>query len=287
MALWKRTSRSLYDSERILFLPLDSIRPNPDQPRKTFSQPELEELAASIRSLGILQPLTVCRKGDAWELVAGERRLRAARMAGLQEAPCISIRGDAQSTSFLSLVENLQRQDLDFWEEAMGLRRLIDTFGLSQEETARQLGRSQSSVANKLRLLKLSPEALRVLRDGGCTERHARALLRIPEAQQQEELAGRAVSGHLTVAQLELLVENALKDPPPQKPHRLYIIKDVRIFLNTITRAMDIMRSAGVNAQCSREDGEKDILLTIRIPRHPEEEGTPCLPAPIPAPMPT
>ena len=287
MALWKRTSRSLYDSERILFLPLDSIRPNPDQPRKTFSQPELEELAASIRSLGILQPLTVCRKGDTWELVAGERRLRAARMAGLQEAPCISIRGDAQSTSFLSLVENLQRQDLDFWEEAMGLRRLIDTFGLSQEETARQLGRSQSSVANKLRLLKLSPEALRVLRDGGCTERHARALLRIPEAQQQEELAGRAVSGHLTVAQLELLVENALKDPPPQKPHRLYIIKDVRIFLNTITRAMDIMRSAGVNAQCSREDGEKDILLTIRIPRHPEEEGTPCLPAPIPAPMPT
>ena len=267
MSLWKRPARGLYDSEKLLFLPVDAIVPNPGQPRKVFSQPELEELAASIRSLGLLQPLTVRRREDGWELIAGERRLRAARLAGLSEVPCLSVRADGEASSLLALVENLQRRDLDFWEEALALRKLIDAYGLSQEEAARRLGRSQSAVANKLRLLKLSPETLAVLRDGGCTERHARCLLRLPDGEAQLELARRAAAEGWTVARTEAAVEAARTAPPPKRAKPTFIVKDVRIFLNTITHALDVMRSAGVDAQCQREDGEADILLTIRIPR--------------------
>lgn len=152
--------KGIFDSGRVLFLPVDSILPNPDQPRTLFSQPELEELADSIQSMGILQPLTVRRREGGWELVAGERRLRAAKLAGLREVPCLSIQTDGQSSSLLALVENLQRRDLDFWEEALALRKLIDTYHISQDEAARRLGKSQSAVANKLRLLKLDPAVL-------------------------------------------------------------------------------------------------------------------------------
>ncbi len=279
MALWKRPSRGLYDSEKLLFLSPDSILPNPNQPRRTFDQQELEELAASIRELGLLQPLTVRRTDESWELVAGERRLRASRLAGLTEVPCLCVRADERASSLLALVENLQRRDLDFWEEALALRGLIDTYGLSQEEAARQLGRSQSAVANKLRLLKLTPEALRILRDGGCSERHARALLRLPSSGEQLAIARRVAEEHLTVARTEALVESALAQPPAPSPKPApapkprnkptFVVKDVRLFLNTITHALDVMRSAGVNAQCRREDSEQDILLTIRIPRKP------------------
>ena len=145
-----------FDSTRILFLPVDAIAPNPDQPRRVFAQQELDELAHSIQALGLLQPLTVRRSAQGgWELVAGERRLRAARLAGLQEVPCLSLQIDSQRASLLALVENLQRKDLDFWEEALALEKLISTYHLSQEEAARRIGKSQSAVANKLRLLKL------------------------------------------------------------------------------------------------------------------------------------
>lgn len=159
--------KGMLDSTRVLFLPLASISPNPNQPRKHFSQEELEELADSIRTLGLLQPLTVRRRNGSWELIAGERRLRAAKLAGLEEVPCLSIQADSQSSSLLALVENLQRRDLDFWEEALALRRLIDVYHLSQEDAARRIGKSQSAVANKLRLLKLPPQVLSVLREGG------------------------------------------------------------------------------------------------------------------------
>jgi len=260
--------KGIYDSGRVLHLPVDMIVPNPHQPRSIFSQPELEELADSIRSLGILQPLTVRRKDGQWELVAGERRLRAAKLAGLETVPCLSIRADGQASSLLALVENLQRRDLDFWEEALALRRLTDSFHLSQEEVARRVGKSQSAVANKLRLLKLPEEALTLLRDGGCTERHARALLRLEDSQLQCEIAARAAELNLTVAQTETLVEELLSaqaSVPRKRP--LFLLKDVRLFLNTLTRSLDLMRSAGVDAQFSREDTEDSILLTIQIPR--------------------
>ena len=178
------TKKGLYDSGRVLFLPVEDIAPNPGQPRTQFSQPELEELAGSIRALGLLQPLTVRRGEGGWELVAGERRLRAAKLAGLQQVPCLSVQADGQTSSLFALVENLQRRDLDFWEEALALRRLQGDFALSQEELARRLGKSQSAIANKLRLLKLPQEVLSALRDAGCTERHARSLLRLPDGEQ-------------------------------------------------------------------------------------------------------
>ena len=262
--------KGIYDSGRVLHLPVDMIVPNPHQPRSIFSQPELEELADSIRSLGILQPLTVRRKDGQWELVAGERRLRAAKLAGLETVPCLSIRADGQASSLLALVENLQRRDLDFWEEALALRRLTDSFHLSQEEVARRVGKSQSAVANKLRLLKLSPQALSLLREGGCTERHARALLRLEEDTLQAQAAAKVVEQSLTVAQTEALVE-AILSARPGRRRPTFIVKDVRLFLNTITRGLDLMRSAGVNARCRREDTEEEILLTIHIPRR----GTP------------
>ena len=260
--------KGIFDSGRVLFLPVDSILPNPDQPRTLFSQPELEELADSIQSMGILQPLTVRRREGGWELVAGERRLRAAKLAGLREVPCLSIQTDGQSSSLLALVENLQRRDLDFWEEALALRKLIDTYHISQDEAARRLGKSQSAVANKLRLLKLDPAVLTILREGGCTERHARALLRLEDPAQQREAAQQVTERSLTVAQTESMVEAMLSSPssgPKKKP--TFSVKDVRLFLNTISRSLDLMRSAGVNACCRREDTDEEILLTIHIPR--------------------
>ena len=265
--------KGMLDSTRVLFLPVDDIFPNPDQPRRVFAQGDLEELARSIQALGLLQPLTVRRTEGGWELVAGERRLRAAKLAGLREVPCLSLQIDSQRSSLLALVENLQRKDLDFWEESLALDKLISTYHLSQEEAARRIGKSQSAVANKLRLLKLPREVLEILRDGGATERHARTLLRLEDAQLQLQAAQTVVKQHLTVAQTEALTETLLLPPPPgqpaRRPRRTFVVKDVRLFLNTVQRGLTLMRTAGVNAQCQREDGEEEILLTIRIPRSP------------------
>lgn len=259
--------KGMLDSTRVLFLPVNDIMPNPDQPRKNFPQQSLEELACSIQELGLLQPLTVRRRSDHWELVAGERRLRAAKLAGLQEVPCLSLQIDSQRSSLLALVENLQRRDLDFWEEAMALERLISIYQLSQEEAARRIGKSQSAVANKLRLLKLSPDVLELLRSGGCTERHARALLALNAPALQRQAAEQVIADELTVAQTEQLVQQMLAPPPAKraKVKRTFVVKDVRLFLNTLNRGIALMQSAGVNAQCNREDREGEIFLTIRI----------------------
>ena len=252
--------------DRVLFLPLDAIRPNPDQPRRVFDDAALEELADSIRALGILQPLTVRQTQDGWELVAGERRLRAAALAGLDRVPCLPVRVDSQNSSLLALVENLQRRDLDFLEEALALDRLIRTYCLSQEEVARRIGKSQSAVANKLRLLRLPPRVLAALRQHGLSERHARALLRLENDHRLEQAVDHVAARHLTVAQTEQYIEQLLA-PKKAKPRRAYVIKDVRLFLNSVTRGMTMMRSAGVDACCQRQDTEDAICLTIRIPK--------------------
>ena len=261
------TKKGIFDGGKVLFLPVEDISPNPDQPRRVFSQPELEELAASIRALGVLQPLTVRRREGKWELVAGERRLRAAKLAGLSQVPCLSVQVDSQSSSLLALVENVQRRDLDFWEEALALRQILDTYHLSQEELARRVGRSQSAVANKLRLLKLPDEALALLRAHGATERHARALLRLDSPERQLEAAEQVAARGLTVAQTEALVEQLLGDSPRRRKKPTFILKDVRLFLNTLSRSLELVRSAGVDARCRRQDTDDEILLTIRIPR--------------------
>ena len=261
--------KGLFDQNRILYLPVDAISPNPSQPRQVFSPDDLQALADSIRALGILQPLTVRRCPQGWELIAGERRLRAAQLLGMDQVPCLSVQADYSASSLLALVENLQSRDLVFWEEAQALASFLDTFRLSQEELARRIGKSQSAVANKLRLLKLPPDILQALRDGGCTERHARALLRLEDPALLQKAVEQILADQLTVAQTERLVELLLSPPPEPapKPKRTIILKDVRLFLNTLSRSVDLMRSAGVDAQCQREDSEEEILLTIRIPR--------------------
>ena len=263
-------------SRFIVMLPTDVIYPNPSQPRTQFDPVSLRELSDSIRRYGILQPLAV-RQLDAcrYELIAGERRLRAARMAGVDAVPCILLDVGSRESGLLALIENLQRKDLDFVEEAEGLQRLIETCGMSQEEAARCISRSQSAVANKLRILKLPPALLSDLRRSGLTERHARALLRLPGMEAQYRALEHILRCSLNVAQTEAYIEDLLRGLPPseraEKPKApkkppVVALKDVRIFLNTVTRGLSIMNRSGVNAVCERTEEDGELVLTIRIP---------------------
>ena len=252
----------------IIYLPVGVILPNPHQPRRTFDTGALEELAASIRHHGILQPLTVRRCNGTWELVAGERRLRAAKLAGLKKVPCIPIRIDQQESALLALLENLQRQDLHFLEEADALAALLQNGGMTQEEAAEKLGRSPSAVANKLRLRRLSPACTALILQHHLTERHARALLRLEDEAERLSALRHIAEKELNVAQAERYIESRLQAPPPSAGKRTYIIKDVRLFLNSVDRGLKLIRSAGVDAQSSREDTEDAILLTLRIPKN-------------------
>ena len=256
-------------STRVQYIPLGRIRPNPQQPRRSVDEEGLAELAASIRSCGILQPLTVRRAGEGYELVAGERRLRAARIAGLREVPCLVAQVGEEDSALLALMENLQRRDLDCWEEAQAIARLISRYGLSQEEAARRLGRAQPTVANKLRLLRLPEDVRALLRENGLTERHARALLRLQDPEVQRRAAGDMVRRGMNVAQAEAYVEKLLQSAQvtPPRGRSTYIIKDVRLFLNSVDRGLHLMRQAGVDAGGNRQDTDREILLTIRIPK--------------------
>jgi len=256
----------------IVWLPAEDIAPNPVQPRRLFDEKALEELSESIKSYGILNPLTVRCRGGRIELVAGERRLRAAKMAGLEEVPCILLDVNMEDASLIALVENLQRRDLDFIEEAVGLSRLIRMFGMSQEEAARRIGKSQSAVANKLRLLKLPRDVLENLRSYGLSERHGRALLRLTDPNAQRMALEYIAANSLTVAATEEYIEALVAAPaaePPDKPEprRTLILKDVRVFLNSLNRSLDLMKQGGIDAGVRREETDDSLILTISIPK--------------------
>ena len=256
----------------IIYLRPDELQPNPVQPRKSFGDEALKELSESIRTYGILNPLTVRLRQGRYELVAGERRLRAAKLAGLRELPCILLEINMEDAGLIALVENLQRKDLDFVEEAEGLSRLIRMFGLSQEEAARRIGKSQSAVANKLRLLRLGDEMLQTLRENELSERHGRALLRLPEEFRQQALEHIIEKG-LTVAAtdeyIELLLTQPNEPPEEEKPQakRSFILKDVRVFLNTLSRSIDLMKQGGIAAGMQRQETEDALIVTISIPK--------------------
>ena len=256
-------------SRRVRWLDVAEIRPNPHQPRRTFEAQGLAELADSIRSYGILQPLTVRRTESGYELVAGERRLRAAKMAGERQVPCLVARVGEEDSALLALMENLQRRDLDCWEEAEAIARLITTYNLTQEQAAEKIGKSQSAVANKLRLLRLSRAVRDSLRQKDLSERHARALLRLSDEHEQlcalEEIARRGYNVARTEEYVEQLLQQNRQTPPQGRA--TYIIKDVRLFLNSVERGLGIMRRAGVDAQIGRSDTAEEICLTIRIPK--------------------
>ncbi len=262
-------SRNMLDRPKVSFLPVGAIRPNPSQPRKIFDESGLQELAASIGQYGIIQPLTVRREAGGYELVAGERRLRAARLAGLREVPCILVSVDEESSGMLALVENLQRRDLDFIEEAEGIARLMRVYGLSQEQAARRLGKSQPAVANKLRLLRHSPRVLAAIRENNLSERHARALLKLPDEKSRLAAIETVVEKGLNVARTEQYIDALLAAPPvpPRRGLGNFVLKDVRLFLNTIEHNLDLIKNAGIRAAKTQEETDDEIVLTIRIPK--------------------
>lgn len=268
----KKNQKGEFLSSRVRYIPINAVRPNPQQPRRSFDETALRELADSISAYGILQPLTVRDRGGVYELVAGERRLRAARIAGLREVPCLIAEVGEEDAALLALIENLQRRDLDYMEEAAAIARLIRRYGLSQQQAAEKLGKSQPTIANKLRLLRLSAPVIDCLRQYGLTERHARTLLRLTDPEQQLAAARHIGKRGLNVAQTEqyidrLTAENRT-DPPRRRP--TYVIKDVRLFLNSVERGVRLMQSAGVGAEVGRRDTEEEILLTIHIPKRRE-----------------
>lgn len=254
--------KTYMESGRVMFLPAKAIRPNPAQPRCVFGEEAMAELADSIRQHGILQPLSVRRVGTGYELIAGERRLRAAQMAGLAEIPCIVMQMDDRESGMAAMIENLQRQDLDFIEEASGIARLMELGGFSQEQAAKLLGKSQSAVANKLRLLRHSPEVLEALRQGKLTERHGRALLKLTDEGQKLEAVKEITRQAMSVARTERYIETLLK-PAPLYAQRT----NVSAFLNSLTLSLAKIQSCGIPAVSERRETDSQIVLTITIPK--------------------
>ena len=268
----KKNQKGEFLSSRVRYIPINEVRPNPQQPRRSFDETALRELADSISAYGILQPLTVRDRGGVYELVAGERRLRAARIAGLREVPCLIAEVGEEDAALLALIENLQRRDLDYMEEAAAIARLIRRYGLSQQQAAEKLGKSQPTIANKLRLLRLSAPVIDCLRQYGLTERHARTLLRLTDPEQQLAAARHIGKRGLNVAQTEQYIDRLIAENRTEPPRRrpTYVIKDVRLFLNSVERGVRLMQSAGVGAEVGRRDTEEEILLTIHIPKRRE-----------------
>ena len=254
--------KTYMETGRVVFLPDRSIRPNPAQPRKIFREEALTELAESIRQHGILQPLSVRRVGTGYELVAGERRLRAARLAGLTELPCIVMAMDERESGMAAMIENLQRQDLDFIEEARGISNLMEQWSMSQEQVARVLGKSQSAVANKLRLLRHSIPVLTAIRVGCLTERHARALLKLTSEEEKLELISLIVERGLSVARTESLIAERLAGRQ-EKENR----PNIGAFLNNLTQTLAKIQLSGIAAVSERRETEDRIVLTITIPK--------------------
>ena len=253
--------KTYMETGRVVFLPVQSIRPNPAQPRKVFSPEALDELADSIRRHGILQPLSVRRVGTSYELIAGERRLRAARIAGISDVPCILMVMDNLEAGMVAMVENLQRQDLDFIEEAMGIRRLLTDFGMSQEQAARLLGKSQSAIANKLRILRHSNAVLEQLRSSGLSERHARALLKLPGDEEKLPAIAQIARQGMNVAQTEKYIQSLLTEKKEPKK------ANVGSFLNNLTQSLQKIQLSGIPAVSERRETDSQIVLTITIPK--------------------
>lgn len=258
------------DERKVLDIPIICIRPNKTQPRKNFDEEELMSLAQSISQSGILQPLTVRKLNEnEYELIAGERRLRASILAGLKSVPCVLYKCSDMDSAIFALIENLQRSDLNMFEEARGISRLIRKYNITQEEAAIKLGKKQSTIANKLRLLKLSLEEQDWISQAGFSERHARALLRINEEELRKKLLSRIISESMNASETEKLVTDTLLSNtlPDKKQERKYIVKDLRIFVNTINKAVDTMRLSGINAIAKRVDSEEFIEYTVKIPK--------------------
>ena len=264
-------------STRVQYIPLGRIRPNPQQPRRSFDEEGLAELAASIRSCGILQPLTVRRAGEGYELVAGERRLRASILANLQTVPCIVLDCDYQDSAVISILENIQRANLNFFEEALAIAHLHEHFGLTQQEIGKKLGKSQSALSNKLRLLRLPADVRYYIEKEGLTERHARALLKVDDPEVMWTVLRAVTDRHLNVEQTESMIAHLLGEDAPADKHRRKVVplfRDVRIFVNTVNKAIATMQASGIDAVSNKTETDDYIEFHVRIPKHTDESTT-------------
>lgn len=257
-------------------IPINSIRPNPNQPRLEMEEAALMELAASIENFGLMQPITVRQTVPfEYELVAGGRRLAACKMLGMDYIPATIMRVSESDSAVLALVENIQRENLNYMEEAEAFVSVINEFGLTQEELAEKLGKTQSTVANKIRILKLSGDIRKLLLENGLTERHARALLRLPNNDIRKEVLAEVIKKGLNVAKTESLIEKRMKalneksapDKIKRPSHLPHTFRDIRIFSNTIRKAVELMNKSGVNATTKRKESEEYIEYTIKIPK--------------------
>ena len=264
---------SLKSNRKLITLSPDKIVPSPFQPRREFEYYELLELSASIQRNGIIQPLTVRKSGERYELISGERRLRAAVIAGLKNVPCILVAASDRESSLMCLIENIQRTDLNFFEEAEGIKRLMDEFCLSRQDVSEKLAIAQSTLSNKLRLLKLEPEQRKRISLSGLSERHARAFIRLPE-ERRDEIINRVIAEQLKVEETERLVETIVN--PPEKAVKSMqkgSVGNIKIFTNSITKMVDTMRRSGIEATTRKNETESHIEYTIRIPKKVNNKG--------------
>lgn len=261
------------DKDEVKNIELALITPNPYQPRKIFDQAHLEELAQSIQQYGVLQPIIVRRVGTGYELVAGERRFRATQLVGLKTIPALIRNLTDKEVAEMALIENLQREDLNYFEEAEGYAKLIKEFGITQEEIAKRVGKSQSTIANKLRLLNINPLIRKEISVDVITERHARALLKLDSDELQLKALNKIYTENLNVRQTDELVENLLIenekiDKEKRKKKMTKIFKDMRIFLNTIRGAVQTIQDAGLPADISESENDEFLEVTIRLPKN-------------------
>lgn len=251
---------------KIVNIPLEIIYPNPNQPRKNFEDGTLNELAESIDQYGVIQPITARKIDRGYEIIAGERRYRACKLLGLATIPAIIINADDNKSAILALLENLQREDLCFFEIAEAYQNLIREQGMTQDELARKVGKSQSTIANKLRLLRLSPKVKKLVREFALTERHARAILSVTNEDEQLSVLRTVYDKQLNVQQTEELVLKLLKDKPEKKKKEPFpAFKDLRIFTNTIKKALSVMEQNGVKANMKKNDFDWGIEYIIKV----------------------
>jgi len=262
---------ALITNSEIAYLPLDSITTNPYQPRRFFDRAGLEDLAKSIRLYGVIQPVSVrLKNGHTYELVAGERRLRASKLAGLTTIPAVIVDVTDKDSALLAIIENLQRQNLNYLEEAEGFQNLISDYAFTQEELAQRIGKSQSAIANKIRLLRLSKQIQKLLIESDLTERHARALLRLESEDDQIDVINKIVKLGMSVKKTEELIELILARKAEEAkrkaaPKFKRYIRDIRIFTNTIRSAVETMNSAGVKAAYSFEENGAGCEIKIIV----------------------
>ncbi|MEW9121435.1 MAG: nucleoid occlusion protein [Thermotaleaceae bacterium] len=257
---------------KILQIPVGSIRPNPYQPRKIFAKAALDELCESIKVYGVLQPISVRKIGQqGYELVAGERRLRAAKMAEIDTIPAIVVEIADQDSAVLALIENLQREDLNFIEEAEGYAHLINDHSFTQQDIAEKVGKNQSTIANKLRILKLSHEVKQMLLENQLTERHGRALLKLPDEKLQLEILHEVIKKDLNVKKTEKLIadtmERLTKEKEPEKKQNIKSAFNFKIYLNTLKNAFNAIRETGLNAEYKQLDKGDYVEVVVKIPK--------------------